>query len=134
MIRIGHSLINCIMFLCKLQIFIIKLIVYIIYKTLTCKLKKRHFKLINYYRAVTLFTLLIFYFININHEFYSTRYDIFILSVEHVLLSVQPLKVSSSAAPLYWDNQVDVTGHVVGIDCKLGWSWTKEIYGNHWSS
>ena len=20
----------------------------------------------------------------------------------------------------------------IGIDCKLGWSWTKEIYGNHW--
>ena len=46
MIRIGHSLINCIVFLCKLQIFIIKLIMYIIYKTLTCKLKKRHFKLL----------------------------------------------------------------------------------------
>ena len=21
---------------------------------------------------------------------------------------------------------------MVGIDCNLGWSWTKEIYGNHW--
>ena len=47
----------------------------------------------------------------------------------------------SVAFPAFFmKNSIEITkltsqamqGHVVGIDCKLGWSWTKDIYGNHW--